>query len=268
MNKLAGKASSPNELSYTDEEGRIISGATLATCLNQFFVSVISDIKPLDTSALPCYLPSPQPPVRETQEVCKKLLAISAFKAPGLDGILTRIWKEYAPELAEPITLIFNTSIASGTFPTAWKDSNVTPVPKVTPITGRGDLRPISLTAIISKVLEDFVVEWLIEDVEHIIDPSQFGCLKGTSTTYCLMDMMHNWLSSIKVCSQGPAFLILVRLLTILTTLSWSINSSISGFEVSLSGGFAVFCVTDAKLLRLRTLYPLGCRARWSSTGH
>ena len=46
-------------------------------------------------------------------------------------------------------------------------------------------------------VLEDFVVEWLIEDVEHIIDPSQFGCLKGTSTTYCLLDMMHNWLSSI-----------------------------------------------------------------------
>ena len=122
VNKFAGKASSPNELSYTDEEGRIISGATLATYLNEFFVSVISDIKPLDTSALPCYLPSPQPPVIETQEVCKKLLAISAFKAPGPDGIPTRIWKEYAPELAEPITLIFNTSIASGIFPTAWKD--------------------------------------------------------------------------------------------------------------------------------------------------
>ena len=197
VNKLAGKARSPNELSYTDEEGRIISGATLATCLNEFFVSVISDIKPLDISALPCFLPSPQPPVIETQEVCKKPLAISAFKLPGPDGIPTRIWKECAPELAEPITLIFNTSIASGIFPTAWKDSNVTPVPKVTPITGRGDLRPISLTAIVSKVLEDFVVEWLIEDVKHIIDPSQFGCLKGTSTTYCLLDMMHNWLSSI-----------------------------------------------------------------------
>lgn len=197
VNKLAGKASSPNELSYTDEEGRIISGATLASRLNEFFVSVISDIKPLDTSALPCYLPSPQPPVIETQRVYKKLLAISAFKAPGPDGIPTRIWKEYAAELAEPITRIFNTSIASGSFPTAWKDSNVTPVPKVTPITGREDLRPISLTAIVSKVLEDFVVEWLIEDVVHLIDFSQFGCLKGTSTIYCLLDMMHNWLSSI-----------------------------------------------------------------------
>ena len=106
-------------------------------------------------------------------------------------------WKEYAPELAEPITVIFNTSLSAGTFPTAWKDSNITPVPKVTPITGKGDFRPIALTAVVSKVLEDFVIEWLIEDVKDIIDPSQFGCLKGTSTTYCLLDMINNWLSSL-----------------------------------------------------------------------
>ena len=31
----------------------------------------------------------------------------------------------------------------------------------------------------------------------YLIDFSQFGCLKGTSTIYCLLDMMHNWLSSI-----------------------------------------------------------------------
>ena len=62
------------------------------------------------------------------------------------------------------------------------------PVPKVTPITSREDLRPIVLTTVVSKLLEDFVVEWLIEDVKLIIDPSQFGCLKGTSTTYCLLD--------------------------------------------------------------------------------
>ena len=173
-------------------------GSLVHTGFSEYiFCSLCPFLNRNNASTLPCYLPSPQPPVIETQVVCKKLLAISAFKAAGPDGIPIRIWKEYAPELAEPITLIFNTSIASGTFPTAWKDSNVTPVPKVTPITGRGDLRPISLTAIVSKVLEDFVVEWLIADVKHIIDPSQFGCLKGTSTTYCLLDMMHNWLSSI-----------------------------------------------------------------------
>ena len=51
--------------------------------------------------------------------------------------------------------------------------------------------RPISLTSCLCKVLEDFVVSWMITDMEDRIDPRQFGCLIGTSTTYCLLDMIH-----------------------------------------------------------------------------
>ena len=58
-------------------------------------------------------------------------------------------------------------------------------------------MRPIALTTVLSKVLEDFFVEWLIVDIKHHIDPQQFGSLKGTSTTYCLLDMLHSWLSSL-----------------------------------------------------------------------
>ena len=32
---------------------------------------------------------------------------------------------------------------------------------------------------------------------EHI-DPNQFGSLKGVSTTFCLLDMLHNWLSALE----------------------------------------------------------------------
>lgn len=38
------------------------------------------------------------------------------------------------------------------------------------PVTGDGNLRPIALAPVISKVLEDFVVEWFIGDVKHAID--------------------------------------------------------------------------------------------------
>ena len=54
------------------------------------------------------------------------------------------------------------------------------------------DFRHISLTPCLSKVLEDFVVTWLIDDVKDKIVPNQFGC---TSTTYCLLDMIHIWLT-------------------------------------------------------------------------
>ena len=145
-------------------------------------------------------MPSPdQPPTTTTSAVCRKLLGLSAYKASGPDGIPARLLKKFAPELAEPVTVInrFNRSVSSGVFPERWKDSHLTPVPKVKPVTGDGDLRPIALTPVLSKVLEDFFVEWLIDDVKHHIDPQQFGSLKGTSTTYCLLDMLHNWLSSL-----------------------------------------------------------------------
>ena len=106
-----------------------------------------------------------------------------------------RIVKEFAYELAEPITIIFNTSLRSGTVPAVWKESNIIPIPKIQSPMDEGDFRPISLTPCLSKVLEDFVVTWLIDDVKDKIDPNQFGCLKGTSTTYCLLDMIHTWLT-------------------------------------------------------------------------
>ena len=35
----------------------------------------------------------------------------------------------------------------------------------------------------------------MVSDISDKLDPKQFGCLKGTSTTYCLLDMVHTWLS-------------------------------------------------------------------------
>ena len=145
VSKLAGKSFTDSELCYPDGHGNIISGKTLATRLNSYFISVTSDIQPLDTAALPAFLPSPnQPPTITTSAVCHKLLGLSAYRASGPDGIPARLLKKFAPELAEPVTVIFNRSVSSGVFPERWKDSHLTPVPKVKPVTGDGDLRPIA----------------------------------------------------------------------------------------------------------------------------
>jgi hypothetical protein len=45
-----------------------------------------------------------------------------------------------------------------------------------------------------SKVLEEFIAEWILEDIADKIDPKQFGSMTATSTTLCLLDMLHNWL--------------------------------------------------------------------------
>jgi hypothetical protein len=120
---------------------------------------------------------------------------IKPFKSSGPDNIPCRILRDFAYELSEPFATIFNASLASGSVPKIWKDSDIIPIPKKQQPTCEEETRPISLTSCLCKVLEDFVVSWMITDMEDKIDPKQFGCLKGTSTTYCLLDMIQTWLS-------------------------------------------------------------------------
>ena len=117
--------------------------------LNQFYVSVNADIPPLDSNILPAFLPAVAGVLTvQPHEVCKKPLAIKPSKAHGPDNVPCRIVKEFAYELAEPITTIFNTSLRSGTVPAVWKESNIIPIPKIQSPMDEGDFRPISLTPV------------------------------------------------------------------------------------------------------------------------
>jgi len=67
-------------------------------------------------------------------------------------------------------------------------------VPKVQPPRAvESDLRPISLTATLSKVLESFVGSWILERVGDSLDDRQFGARKKRLITHVLVDMLHNW---------------------------------------------------------------------------
>ena len=186
-------------------QGQLLSEPEIVESLNDYFVTVASDIPPLDFSSLPAFLlAAAPPPTLHPHEVCNKLLKLRTNKAMGLDNIPSRILKEFAYELTEPITLIFNTSLSSGEVPALWKDSMIIPIPEGKQVQLESDARRIALTPVLSKVLEDFIVSWMIEDIGKQIDSRQFGSLKDTSTTYCLLDLVHNWLS--KMDDSGRYF--------------------------------------------------------------
>ena len=130
------------------------------------------------------------------------MLSIRKFKPHGPDAIPNRIINDYAYELAEPVSKIFNISLSTGLIPSMWKDAIIIPVPKSENATCEDEVRPISLAACLSKILEDFVVKWMMEDVKCKIDSKQFGSLQRSSTTFCLIDMINNWLSSLDAKSR------------------------------------------------------------------
>jgi len=68
------------------------------------------------------------------------------------------------------------------------------PVPKVQPPRAvKADLRPISLTATLAKLLETFVGSWILEHIGSSLDDRQYGALRQRSTTHALVDMLHHW---------------------------------------------------------------------------
>ena len=89
---------------------------------------------------------------------------------------------QYAQELADPVAKIFK-SLLHSEFPIPWKDANIVPILKAQPITCEDETRPIALTGTLSKILEDFVVTWMIDDVKEKIDPKEFGSLKCLSSS-------------------------------------------------------------------------------------
>ena len=67
----------------------------------------------------------------------------------------------------------------------------VVPIPKVPPPnTIEEDLRPISLTSQVAKIMEGFTLESLLSQILDKLDPKQFG-LPKKSSTQALVYFMH-----------------------------------------------------------------------------
>ena len=161
-----------------------------------FLQSVSDDLEPLLPELIPSVSHCPDEfiiePYRPTVE--RKLSKVNCNKSCGPDNIANWILRDGSVWIAEPVCAIFNASVRDGIVPIIWKKANVVPIPKINPPRKiESDLRPISLTSTLSKVLESIVGTWILEFVRDKLDKQQFGAIKGRSTTHALVDILHHW---------------------------------------------------------------------------
>ena len=122
------------------------------------------------------------------------LIHLRSGPAPGPDQIPGWLLKENAHVLARAVSAILNSSYCENRLPSSWKIADVSPIPKQKPVLDVSKhLRPISLTPVISKLAEEFVVDRFIKPaVLQIIDPPQYGAISKSSTTQALISIVHN----------------------------------------------------------------------------
>ena len=124
----------------------------------------------------------------------RRIFIIPVMNLIMLGGIPIRLIHACSSYLATPLAMMYNQCLLEGVFPDKFKKAFITPIPKKTSPTSPSDLRPISKTPIISKVFEDFILQWLLAEVEHKIDPMQFGFRRGHSTIHYLVRLLHDLL--------------------------------------------------------------------------
>ena len=163
-----------------------------AEYINTFFTDLTKNYPEVSDKWLTITADEPLPQI-PMANLIKKLKGIDANKAYGPFDPSIKIIKLFADCFPVPLLHIFNQSFQSMKFPKVWKISNVCAIPKTTPCNRMEELRPISLTSVLSKVQESYAVEWIIEDVQKEISLFQFGGLAGSSAVLALVYLVHNW---------------------------------------------------------------------------
>ena len=108
--------------------------------------------------------------------------------ATGLDGLPAWFLRLGAPAFAAPIAELFNQSLNTSTVPQQWKTAIITPIAKVTHPSLASHYRPISITPVLSRVMERHIARTYIYPAILIPPPElyfndQFALIPTASTT-------------------------------------------------------------------------------------
>ncbi|CAM5174769.1 unnamed protein product [Natator depressus] len=161
-----------------------------ANVLNAFFASVFTNKVSSQIAALgsTAWGGGDQPSVKK-EVVWDYLEKLDKHTSMGLDALHPRVLKELVYVIAEPLAIIFENSWRSWEVPDNWKKANVVPIFKKGKEEDLGNYRPVSLTSVPGKIMEQVLKESILKHLEEkkVIRNSQHGFTKDKS---CLTNLI------------------------------------------------------------------------------
>ncbi|PKU41599.1 rna-directed dna polymerase from mobile element jockey-like [Limosa lapponica baueri] len=239
------KKRTKENLHPSDEGSNILTkDEEKAEVLNIFFASVFS-------SRVDCS-PSTQTPELVDRggeqnviqrEVVKDLLHhLDIHKPMGPDGIQPRVLRELAEMLSKPLSIIYQQSWQTGEVPVDWRIANAMPIHKKGWKNDLGNYRPVSLTSVPGKVMEQLNLSAIMQHMKdnQTMRPSQHGFMKPRS---CLTNLISFYDKATPLVDEGWMWLWMFSTWTLVkpltpfpTAFSWRNCLLTAGWEYSSPG--------------------------------
>ena len=126
-------------------------------------------------------------------ELLRILTSLDPYGGTDPSGVFPLVLKKVAGVMAGPLASVFRIMLQRGSFPSCWRVSHVTPVPKSPNSPFAKEYRPISITPVLSKVYEKLVASRLGRFLEtaEVLPNNQYGFRKGLGTTDALLHVSH-----------------------------------------------------------------------------
>ncbi|KAK4826106.1 LOW QUALITY PROTEIN: hypothetical protein QYF61_005244 [Mycteria americana] len=128
-------------------------------------------------------------PIIQGETVNDLLHHLDIHKSMGPDGIHPRVPRELVEMLTKPLSILYQQSWLTGEVTVDWRLANGMPIYNKGQKEDPGNYRPVSLTSVLGKVMEQIVlsaITWHLED-NQVMRPSQHGFMKGRS---CLTNLI------------------------------------------------------------------------------
>jgi hypothetical protein len=194
------------DLVLHDQAGNVVKADTdekKAEALADFFSSVFSFEPHGEFDELPFRshdIPMIDPTEFTYLDICRRLNDLNVNKSPGPDGLHPRLLYETRYEIAYPLKLIFDCSFKTQMLPLEWRSAHISSIFKKGKKSEVGNYRPVSLTCIVSKLMESVVRDTIMEHFvkNKLFTCKQFGFIKGRSTVLQLLKVLDNWTDSLE----------------------------------------------------------------------